>query len=290
MWFRKKNRAEATGELPIELTPAYSHGQHANTKTRMHLVYWTHVGMVRQNNEDSFCYSEEIVFTFNKPKVVTLAAVADGMGGLDLGEEASSGAVTLFQELVKERLLPRIREQSSIEQDDMQSILLRIVTEINDKLYQHFQSNNGRSGSTLSAVVLLDNQCHLVHVGDSRIYVIDHAQRQLKQITTDHSYVYRLVQMGQISADEARTHPRKNEIYKMLAFESTVEADYVHHLLESDQALLICSDGLTDMVTDDEILEHTLTQEDPQAIVDSLGHLANSRGGFDNCTILYLKG
>lgn len=288
MWFAKKKKAAVTGELPMELSPTYQQTMRSERLAYVEMGYWAHVGIVRQMNEDSFAYSEERMFTYNEPSFVTIAVIADGMGGLDLGEEASARAVRLFMEQVRVRLLPLLRERSDRDGDAIEALLKAIVIEINAQLHDYFQSKNERSGSTLSAVVLCDDVCHIVHVGDSRVYCFDQQERTLVQLTDDHSYVFRLVQMGELDAEAARNHPRKNEIYKMLAFESSVEPDYVRHVLTSGQGLLLCTDGLTDMVSDVEIGEQLFSSSTLQESVAALGHLANAHGGYDNCTILYV--
>lgn len=288
MWFKKKNRAAVTGELPLEMSPIYAKVNNVGQVSSIDKAFWSHVGLVRQNNEDSYAYSEQTIFTYNSQKTIAVAVIADGMGGLELGEEVSSRVVNMFQQLVYTRIMPHLNDGNKREVLPWSDLLCNIVREINDQLYQHFRAMNGRSGSTLSAVVICDQQCHIVHVGDSRIYLIDTTQNRIEKITEDHSYVGRLVKLGQLTEEEARNHPRKNEIYKMIAFEQHVEPDYVSVNLAPQQSLLLCSDGLTDLLTDEEILEQTQLRNSPNEVVTILGQLANQRGGYDNCTIMYL--
>lgn len=212
---------------------------------------------------------------------VHLAIVADGMGGHNAGDVASTLAV--------EGLRSRFIEASNSEfmtMSDSTEWLLDTVTQLNKLIYEYSLENENCNGmgTTLIAAIIAGNQASICHVGDSRAYSVN--ENEIKQITRDHSYVNILVDNGEISEDEAENHPKKNYIIKSLGTEATIEPDFYQLQIEEGSYFLICSDGLSNKVDQQQI--HTIVtssqpiEEKGQALVQ----LANENGGEDNITVI----
>ncbi|MBI4884608.1 MAG: Stp1/IreP family PP2C-type Ser/Thr phosphatase [Actinobacteria bacterium] len=230
----------------------------------------SHVGRVRKQNEDAF---------IAEPMVV---GVADGMGGHQAGEVASAIAVRT------------LRDRLASGATDV-DVAVSAVVEANTAIYRGAHSNPAQRGmgTTLTAMIVLDADAAsdpekrrfvLMNVGDSRTYLL--RGFRMRRITVDHSYVQELVSTGHITEIEARTHPRRNIVTRALGIEPTVRVDtWVFPFVRGDRFLL-CSDGLVDEVTDDEIAEIASGSVDPQAAADALVAAANRNGGRDNVTVV----
>ena len=139
-------------------------------------------------------------------------------------------------------------------------------------------------GTTFTAAAVIGNKLYGLHVGDSRIYVYD--KNGLKQLTKDHSFVMEMVRMGKLTIDEARVHPKRNMITRAVGIEETIPADTVICTLEDDSIVLVCSDGLSTMITDDEIEKILKKKTDIGKKADLLVELANKNGGYDNISVI----
>lgn len=226
----------------------------------------TDPGQVRPANEDH---------VFAAP---SLFVVADGMGGHQAGEVAS--------ELAVQRLESRLTEDTPTIQD-----LVSAIGDVNRDIYAAALTNAEQQGmgTTITSLAVMadphDGEVFaLANVGDSRTYLLRHGR--LRQLTVDHSYVQELVSEGHISRDEARHHPRRNIVTRALGIESAVQVDsWIVPIIRGDRFVL-CSDGLTDEVTDDEIARVLGSFDDPQAAADELVRLANENGGHDNISVV----
>ena len=227
----------------------------------------TDVGMIRVGNEDAYV-CEPMVF-----------GVADGMGGHQAGEVASAIAARI------------IRERLSTGASNV-GVVVAAVVEANASIYQaaHASVDHHGMGTTLTALVVLRGdeanpaRFALVNVGDSRTYLF--RNRELHRATLDHSYVQELVNTGHISEEEARTHPRRNIVTRALGIEPTVRVDtWLVPMVKGDRFIL-CSDGLVDEVTDEEIGKLASATEDPDALAQQLVAMANANGGRDNVTVV----
>jgi PPM family protein phosphatase len=220
----------------------------------------TDIGQVREGNEDSYLVVEP------------LYAVADGMGGHRGGEVASSLALETVQGMFERR------EGSLAEQ----------VAEANRAVFDRSQNDRKVSGmgTTLTAAQVDGNQVHLVHVGDSRAYLLRGGE--LTQVTEDHTLVHRMVMEGEISEEEAETHPHRSILTRALGVDQTIQVDEGDLEVAPGDRLLLCTDGLTGMVPEGEIREILLENLDPQEAVDKLVKVANRAGGIDNITALIL--
>jgi protein phosphatase len=231
----------------------------------------TDVGRKRTHNED--------YYGFFKTSKEVLAIVADGMGGHASGEIASRMAVEMIHEVYsKER-----------DEKDVLDALKSAFQTTNFTILQKSLEEEALSGmgTTATAFVLKEDQAFIGHMGDSRAYLL--RDSMVTQLTRDHSLVERMVSQGLLSRGEADHHPQKNVIYKTLGVNRDDELDLLGPIPVSiDDIFLLCSDGLTNHVTDEEILK-AVSKESPQRACENLIHLANQRGGHDNITVQILK-
>lgn len=230
------------------------------------------LGRVRNQNEDCIYISE------NPDTDFEYYIVADGMGGHSAGEIASRSAIKYFNEYV---LKSEIKEEV-----DILDIFVEALSYSNLKIYEMAEKDpalNGM-GTTFTAAAVIGGKLYGVHVGDSRIYVYD--KKGLKQITKDHSFVMEMVRMGKITTEEARVHPKRNMITKAVGIEKTMPADTLIYALDEDSVVLICSDGLTTMVTEKEIEKILKKKTSIDKKADMLVELANKNGGYDNISVI----
>lgn len=232
----------------------------------------TDVGMHRKNNEDSFCVGES--------KCGIFAVVADGMGGHLAGEVASAMAVEVLSEAFE-----------NLEYNSEEEFFGRIraaFEDVNRKIYKYAENNSKVLGMGTTAVCafICGDKLFVANVGDSRAYIID--KDSIRQLSKDHSYVQQLVDLGVITKEEAKNHPRRNYITRAIGTEEEIEVD----IFESEykgETVLLCSDGLCGLVSDDVILEIVKNEEDMEEIVNKLVEAANKEGGTDNITVALLK-
>ena len=223
----------------------------------------TDIGKLRKQNEDAAWFDEaRAVF-----------AVADGMGGHLAGEVASRMAIEAVQRMAREKERPGI------------AALREAVACAHETILAHAQDHIecAGMGTTLSVLWLGENYAYIAHVGDSRIYRL--REGSLTQITQDHSLVEELVRAGLITREQARTHPRRNIITRALGTHGENEPDLLVTDVQDGDVFLLCTDGLTGMVPDDEI-ERTLRDCGIEAAADRLLALALDAGGRDNVTLI----
>ena len=233
----------------------------------MFVVSRTNKGLVRDNNEDSVLV-----------KLPNLFVIADGMGGHQGGETASSEAVAYLSNT----------DFSNVEEKNILPFLTKKVQEASSRIWQMAQENPKLRGmgTTLTAVYLLsDERACVAHVGDSRVYLLQ--SNGLKKITRDHSYVAELVRNKEISPEEAATHQHKNIIMRAVGAEPYVEVDSFEFLTSGAKKLLLSSDGLTNMVSENEI-ENILQDSNLTFVADSLMDKALAAGGKDNISFIIL--
>ena len=243
----------------------------------------THTGMVRSINEDS-------IICTDLPQVyiaVKICAVADGLGGYEGGEIASKVALEAFIKSVTDSISKLDNDAKKRDSDFITHTLIEAVQAANTEVYVQAQSGNRRMATTLAAVLILDAKAYVVNVGDSRVYSLD--GDNLRRITTDHSLVAELVASGTITPDEIYTHPQRNMITRCLGVQSDVQADTFIEDFKPGKLLLICSDGLWEMVRDAQIKEILLRSSSAQAACDSLVEVANKNGGKDNISVIIIK-
>lgn len=234
----------------------------------------TDIGKARDMNQDYY-------YIPTKEEELPLYILADGMGGYQGGEVASKLATTAvknyitsnFDKIEKEKLEILKLVQSAMEYANM------IVYEKSKE-----QKDLEGMGTTLEVCLIYNNKAYIGHVGDSRIYRI--RREFMRKLTHDHSYVEKLVKDGTISKEEAMHHPKKNMLMKALGCTAFVEPDVTVKGFMKEDIFLMCSDGLTNMLTDEQIYE-VIKQEKQQA-PDKLIELANRQGGYDNITAIVI--
>lgn len=233
----------------------------------------TDVGRIRPNNQDAF-----ICGTLSRNTV--FAVVCDGMGGANGGNVASAMAV----KVTAERLVENYRENMTIE--SIHNILESAVAAANAEIYDEAQDHPSLSGmgTTIVALVVSAGRVCVAHVGDSRAYSLHRADRSIRQVTTDHSVVQEMLASGKLTQAQAKNHPRKHFITRALGVEPTVECDFYEFPYPENGMLIVCTDGLTNMVDPDEIniIAYSSGKDE---IADRLIAAANMSGGSDNITV-----
>lgn len=251
------------------------------------------VGQVRPLNEDSVLTLEATVLEQDGHLPVGLYVIADGMGGHENGEVASSIAVRTIGAIVNSALIGPLVAGETVARDvtSCGGLLRQAVIEANRRIANLAQDRHSDLGTTVVAAIVIGGQVSVANVGDSRAYIW-HAG-QATPLTHDHSLVAQLVAAGQIEADDIYTHPRRNEIYRALGDARLTESEvdlFSHHLQPGD-GLLLCSDGLWDFVRDpaitDIMAEHQNT--DPQSTCNALVEQANIGGGEDNISVVFVR-
>ena len=245
----------------------------------------THVGRVRTHNEDVL-----LMFTAELQGDAALDAfglfvLADGMGGHQAGEVASSlAARTVAREVLEHVYTPYlIHGQPDAAQTPLAEALTQAVDEASKMVY----NNVPGGGTTLTCLLVVNERAVIAHVGDSRAYV--YHDGALRQITKDHSYVDKLVELGQLTAEEAVAHPQKNVLYRAVGQEGLLEVDTHVETIPRRGRALLCSDGLWGMLSDDAIAQIVGHAATPQAACDQLVDAANGAGGRDNITAIVVE-
>lgn len=232
----------------------------------------TDAGIVREMNQDYYFSSDTAVG--NLPN---LFIVADGMGGHKAGDYASRYTI--------ERVVASVSRNTG---EEPIAIMKEAINKANELLVAESREDESKSGmgTTLVIGTIIGNKLFVANIGDSRLYVVG---QNMRQITRDHSLVDEMVRLGEINADEARVHPDKNIITRAVGTSDHVEADFFEVEITADDTILLCTDGLTNMVRDDEILDIIKKYDNAQAATMQLVKEANANGGRDNITVMIIK-
>lgn len=230
----------------------------------------TDKGIKRSNNEDYFMISDS----------AKVFVVADGMGGYKAGEIAS--------EIASKAIMDTIEERISSDNFDFTHDIEEILMFASKEILAYVENNPDCKGMGTTVVVahFIGNVLHIANVGDSRCYAI--ANSSIKQLTKDHSLVAELVKIGSISAEEAEMHPDKNIITSALGVDSKFEIFKSSYVMDEYKYILICSDGLSNMVTTEEIL-NIFNNHDFDEVSELLVQSANINGGKDNITVVCIE-
>ena len=238
----------------------------------MEIALLTDVGQKRSNNQD-------YVNRYTNRAGIDLIVLADGMGGHRAGHIASEMTATDLGASWVDTQLNTL--------NDVREWMVAVLEEENKKIYQLGQTDEYKGmGTTLEAVVIIDQQMIYAHVGDSRIGLLRNGEYQ--QLTSDHSLVGALVRAGQLSEEEARLHPQKNIITQSIGQHQPVEADIAIKTLEPGDYVLINSDGLTNMVSKEDTRDILSSEVPLENMAESLIRFANNAGGTDNITVALL--
>ena len=233
------------------------------------------VGKIREKNEDYYEIS-------NSLDEVQLYILADGMGGASGGEIASKLAVQKAKKYILNNFKDIEKDRDSIIQ-----LVASSMEYANMCVYEEAQKNTELEGmgTTLEIALIYNNKVYIGHIGDSRIYRIRKAF--IRKLTQDHSYVQKLVKDGTITQEQAEKHPQKNILLKVLGCNAFIEPDVMVKGFLKDDILVMCSDGLSNMVTQDDI--YKMASKDIEQAPIELVNKANENGGFDNITVVIIK-
>jgi protein phosphatase len=236
-------------------------------------------GMVRQLDEDGIIVLKAFSTYGPSPGQFFLLTIADGMGGHSKGEVASYlGAMTIAEQVV-----PKLVNR---EEHDFGQILLSSTKEANERILRHATEHQECEGmgTTMTSAIIEGNKTYISHIGDTRAYAI--SEERIKQLTKDHSQVQELVDKGMITPAEARHHPQKNVITRVVGYYAEVQPDVYNYDLEANDHLLLCCDGLVADLEDQEIAEVVLNSFTTLSACKNLVKMANDRGGKDNISII----
>lgn len=243
----------------------------------MEFVAKTDVGLRRSNNEDSYFakkYSDE----------VSLYIVADGLGGYEGGEIASRLLTIKMSRYFEEHLNDDLKDESIVS-----DILLTALDKINGEIYKMEKSSpkyNGM-GTTIVLVAVIYNKVYYLSVGDSRLYYISNDRNSIKQITEDDTYVNTLLKTNAIEQKDVENHPQKHVLTKAIGVFKDIKTE-LHDLNETSGYLLLCTDGLTNMLDNEDILQ-VLQMKKFENTADEYIKKANENGGVDNTTVVVIK-
>ncbi len=249
---------------------------------RIEVAGETNVGMKRNHNEDNFSVLEDS----------GLYIVADGMGGHASGEVASKMAVETLQEFFTatagdpERTWPYKMDHSKGYEEN------RLITGVklaNLRIYESAQRDARQRGmgTTIVAAFAVDSGVYIAHVGDSRVYRL--RDKKIEQLTEDHSLLNDYIKMKRLTAEEIANFPHKNVIVRALGMKDTVKVDSRFEQPQENDIVLLCSDGLSGPVPDEEILDITMSNSDLKAATAKLIERANANGGPDNITVVLVR-
>lgn len=262
-------------------------------RAHLNVVAQSHAGMTGKNNEDRFAISSFLLSEEN-PTPVLFAVVADGIGGHSAGEVAAELAVDHISQYVAESDAYRPKK-----------ILERAIHEASEAIADHAASSTEQKGmgATCACVWVIGDNLYTATVGDSRIYLL--REGRIQQLTTDHTWVQEAIEKSILTPQEAREHPNVHVIRRYLGSPDPPEVDFRLRLYDSEggalaesnqgmqirpgDTFLICSDGLTDLVWNDEIAEVIRSKSNPKAAAQELIETANKRGGHDNITIILIN-
>ena len=245
-----------------------------NKAPKLDIYGMTDEGLVRDHNEDYISWLPES----------GLILLADGMGGHNAGEVASELAVTSISDALEEVLSPEIKDACDI---DFKEAVHEAVVYANNEINQHAQTHPECTGMGTTIVMALfhNNSVILANVGDSRIYRF--RKGELKQVTTDHSLVQEMIDNGYMSEEEAQNSTNRNLITRALGIAEDVNVDVAEHDIEKDDIYLLCSDGLSDMITDEQIFSSLVKSRDNlERASEDLVELAKEHGGHDNVSVI----
>ena len=224
--------------------------------------------------------NQDYMYTSTTPvgSLPNLFVVADGMGGHNAGEYASRFTVDKVVEVISQN-----------GQQEPVAAMKEALTEANSQLLEEAGADPSKSGmgTTVVAATVIGDLLHVANIGDSRLYVIDH--EAIRQITRDHSLVEEMVRLGEMDKAAAKVHPDKNIITRAIGVTRELAVDFFEVKLRPEDMILLCSDGLTNMVEDEEIKEIVMEQKNIVEKAEKLINTANENGGKDNITVVLIE-
>ena len=236
------------------------------------------IGMSRKENQDRIYISED-------KKHIKYFIVADGMGGVNGGEVASTAAIEAIKSYIDENI-----EDVEYEKEEIEELIKQSIYKANKFILQKSRREKEYQGmgTTIVLSLVYRNRVYIGHVGDSRVYRI--RKNIIRQLTKDHSYVQALLDEGTITKKEAINHPQKNILLKVVGCENEVEPDIVVKGFIKGDILLMCTDGLTNMVSTQEIYDTIVNgNDDLKSTCQRLVAMANANGGYDNVSVILIS-
>lgn len=242
------------------------------------------IGKQREHNEDCLFTFSVTTGGENNSAPLGLYIVADGMGGHQYGEVASSAAVRTMANYLLKRFQPYLINPSEGMDEPLQELMLAAITEAQKAVTKSAPG----SGTTLTAALVLGHQMTIGHVGDSRAYAI-HTDGRAEVLTRDHSLVKRLEELGQLSSEEASAHPQRNVLYRALGQGEVLEPDIFTTPFPQPGYLLLCSDGLWSVLPDDNLCKQVTSAPNLHTACQNLIAAANEAGGPDNISAILVQ-
>lgn len=247
--------------------------------------YASDVGQLRDHNEDTLLAFQATHLGDDASDPFGFFVVTDGMGGHNAGEVASSLAARLVtRDVLRKVYLPfLLNEASGGGMAPLTEILRDAVQNANDQVHEQVPGG----GTTLTCALILGKRAYIAHVGDSRAYLL--TKNDMQQVTQDHSYVGRLMELGELSPEEAAVHPQRHVLYRAIGQGDNLDIDTYHQPLPPGSRLLLCSDGLSGSVPEEEIGRIIASAATPQEACERLLEAANGAGGPDNITAVLIE-
>lgn len=257
----------------------------AQPEIRLNIGYLSDVGQTRSVDEDSVLVLQfaTLCEAQSAPHICFLA-VADGIGGQEAGEVASRTAVHYLASDLFQNLFALAMAKPLLTLEDLKEQLVAAVYATNMHLFEMRRDKQSDMGCTLTAALVYGSQVLVVNLGDSRTYWLE--QGQLRQVTRDHSLVASLISAGLAQPEDVYTHQHKSVIYRSLGYQTDLEIDLFYLALQPGDRLVLCSDGLWEMVRDPELEAVLNSNPDPQAACQHLVRLSNTHGGPDNISVI----
>jgi protein phosphatase len=250
------------------------------------------IGRVKKKNEDYFCVCGEDTPGLTFFIEGALVCVADGLGGHIGGEIASKLAVSIFKDVLKEPDFETNRRHLNSQEEGPLPMLKQAITHANERIYRTnlelgLLAQGKPMGTTMTAAVIQPGKAYIVNVGDSRCYLL--RENKIIKMTEDHSWVDEQVKLGKITREEASTHKKRNMVTRSVGTHLEVESDTYVWALQSGDSLLLCSDGLVNMVSDENILNEIRRGGSCDQVAQRLVTRANEGGGSDNITVILVR-
>lgn len=252
---------------------------------QLNVGYAQSVGRQRDHNEDALLAINAVLSTNGGLTTFGLFIVADGMGGHKQGEVASELAVrTMGSQVAQKLMLARIGPQPAPPKESIQEIMDHSVQEA----HRLITKDAPGSGTTMTALLLLDRHITIAHVGDSRAYII-HSDGELQTLTRDHSLVMRMQELGQLTEEEAAIHPQRNVLYRALGQGEAFAPDITTSAQPAAGHLMLCSDGLWGVIPKETLARIVCESASPQIACQELVDAANEAGGPDNISVILIQ-
>jgi len=259
--------------------------ENQNAITHYKVAFAQNIGKKREHNEDSIFINTGLTCDHAGGKPFGLFVVADGMGGYVAGEAASAAATkAVSASLFKSILVPYVKDNMNENQISLHEAMEKCIKDAQIAV----ASSAPGGGTTIIIALIINSQVTLAHIGDSRAYFIG-KDGSIVYLTKDHSVIQKMIDIGEISEDEALSHPNRNYLTKAIGQDQTVTADIVTHVFRNDSRLLLCSDGLWGVVDEKRIIKVVSKAGNLQSACNQLVAEANKAGGPDNISVILVE-